>query len=87
MYQMKLVERESGQMSQKELDDMERCAAFIARMIEQYGEEILAEIEAEDRVKSEKHTEYSEGNMSSQLSRPDGCGMSGCEHLVKTNEE
>ena len=29
---------------------MERCASFIARMIEKYGAEVLAEIEAEERA-------------------------------------
>ena len=30
------------------LCNMERCASFLARMIEKYGDEILAEIEAEE---------------------------------------
>lgn len=29
--------------------NMEKCAAFIARMIEKYGREVLAEIEEEER--------------------------------------
>ena len=28
---------------------MEKCAAFIVRMIEKYGREVLAEIEEEER--------------------------------------
>ena len=39
--------------SQEDLDtvsrcNMERCASFLARMIEKYGDEVLAEIEAEN---------------------------------------
>lgn len=34
--------------------NMEKCAAFIAKMIRKYGPEVLAEIEAEERAKSEK---------------------------------
>ena len=39
--------------SQEDLDtisrcNMERCASFLARMIEKYGDEVLAEIEARD---------------------------------------
>ena len=30
--------------------NMEKCAAFIARMIEKYGREVLAEIEAEEQA-------------------------------------
>ena len=30
--------------------NMEKCAAFIARMIEKYGREVLAEIEAEEQT-------------------------------------
>ena len=30
------------------LCSMERCASYLARMIEKYGDEILAEIEAEE---------------------------------------
>ena len=29
--------------------NMEKCAAFIARMIEKYGREVLTEIEAEEQ--------------------------------------
>ncbi len=32
------------------LCNMERCASFLARMIEKYGDEVLAEIEAEEGV-------------------------------------
>lgn len=39
--------------SQEDLDtisrcNMERCASFLARMIEKYGDEVLAEIEEEE---------------------------------------
>ena len=34
--------------------NMEKCAAFIAKMIRKYGPEVLAEIEAEEKAKSEK---------------------------------
>ena len=30
---------------------MEKCAAFIAKMIRKYGPEVLAEIEAEEKEK------------------------------------
>ena len=30
------------------LCNMERCASFLAQMIEKYGDEVLAEIEAEE---------------------------------------
>ena len=30
------------------LCNMERCASFLARMIEKYGDEVLVEIEAEE---------------------------------------
>lgn len=33
--------------------NMEKCAAFIARMIEKYGREVLAEIEAEEQAVAE----------------------------------
>ena len=87
MAQMKLVERGNDQMTQKEMDDMERCAAFIARMIEQYGEEILAEIEAEDRVKSEQKSAQSEGIRSQQPQATGECNPAPCEQLVKTNRD
>lgn len=32
---------------------MERCAEFLARMIEKYGREVLAEIEAEESAEKE----------------------------------
>lgn len=31
--------------------NMEKCAAFLVRMIEKYGAEVLAEIEAEEAMK------------------------------------
>lgn len=42
---------------------MERCASFLARMIEKYGDEVLAEIEAEEEGaaglgKQETYTTY-----------------------------
>ena len=36
---------------------MEKCAAFIARMIEKYGREVLAEIEEEERQAAAKQEE------------------------------
>lgn len=35
-------------MNQNEMLAMERCAAFLARMIEKYGQEVLDEIEKEE---------------------------------------
>ncbi len=32
--------------------NMEKCAAFIAKMIRKYGPEVLAEIEAEKKAKA-----------------------------------
>ena len=32
--------------------NMEKCAAFIAKMIRKYGPEVLAEIEAEEKAKA-----------------------------------
>lgn len=32
--------------------NMEKCAAFIARMIEKYGREVLAEIQGEEKTES-----------------------------------
>lgn len=44
------------------LCNMERCASFLARMIEKYGDEVLAEIEAEEGAatlgKQETDTAY-----------------------------
>jgi len=34
--------------------NMEKCAAFIARMIEKYGREVLAEIEAEEQAAAQE---------------------------------
>ena len=39
--------------------NMEKCAAFIARMIEKYGREVLAEIEAEEKAAAEKQEQGS----------------------------
>lgn len=49
-----------GEPGNKPLDrnvmlNMERCAAFLARMIEKYGQEVLAEIEAEETMQMENH--------------------------------
>lgn len=33
--------------------NMEKCAAFIAKMIRKYGQDVLAEIEAEEKAKAE----------------------------------
>ena len=39
--------------------NMEKCAAFIARMIKKYGREVLAEIEEEERQAAAKQEEGS----------------------------
>ena len=39
--------------------NMEKCATFIARMIEKYGREVLAEIEEEERQAATKQEEGS----------------------------
>lgn len=39
--------------------NMEKCAAFIVRMIEKYGREVLAEIEEEERQAAAKQEEGS----------------------------
>lgn len=39
--------------------NMEKCAAFIARMIEKYGREVLAEIEEEERQAAAKQNSES----------------------------
>lgn len=37
--------------------NMERCAEFMARMIQKYGKDVMAEIEAKEK----KHTDCVEG--------------------------
>lgn len=34
--------------------NMERCAEFMARMLQKYGQEVLAEIEAKEAEKSDR---------------------------------
>ena len=41
-------------MSKQAQINMERCATFLARMIEKYGREVLAEIEVEEQEKEQK---------------------------------
>ena len=49
---MNELSREELEARRSKLDavsrNMERCAAFIAKMINKYGREVLAEIEAEE---------------------------------------
>ena len=42
----------SEKLNPKAKANMERCANFIVSMIEKYGKEVLAEIEAEKRQKA-----------------------------------
>ena len=56
--------RERDLARRAKLDDvsrrnMEKCAAFIARMIEKSGREVLSEIEAEERGQANGHCEGS----------------------------
>lgn len=46
--------REHGELDARLKANMERCANFLVRMIEKYGKEVLAEIEAEERAKDEQ---------------------------------
>ena len=46
--------REHGELDARSKANMERCANFLVRMIEKYGKEVLAEIEAEERAKDEQ---------------------------------
>ena len=39
------------ELSPKVKANMERCANFLVRMIDKYGEDVLAEIEEEERQK------------------------------------
>ncbi len=41
------------QMDRQAMLNMEKCAAFLARMIEKYGQEVLAEIEAREAARTE----------------------------------
>lgn len=47
--------REHGELDARSKANMERCANFLVRMIEKYGKEVLAEIEAEERAKDEQN--------------------------------
>ena len=49
---MGLTARSSGHMDDEQRRAMERCASFVARMIEKYGEEVLAELDAEEEKRS-----------------------------------
>ena len=46
--------REHDELDARSKANMERCANFLVRMIEKYGNEVLAEIEAEERAKDEQ---------------------------------
>lgn len=47
MEKVEVIEAETRLMDRNMILNMERCAEFFARMIEKYGQEVLAEIEAE----------------------------------------
>lgn len=46
MNDQKRIERDAGLPDRGVMLKMERCAEFLARMIEKYGREVLEEIEA-----------------------------------------
>ena len=46
MSEPKCIEQKVGLPDQSVMLKMERCAEFLARMIEKYGREVLEEIEA-----------------------------------------
>ena len=41
-----------NELNPKTRANMERCANFLVRMVEKYGKEVLAEIEAEEKAKT-----------------------------------
>lgn len=45
--------REHSELDARSKANMERCANFLVRMIEKYGKEVLAEIEAEEQAEKE----------------------------------
>lgn len=53
MDKVRIAEPCSRQLDRNSILNMEHCAAFLARMIEKYGQEVLAEIEAGERIKKE----------------------------------
>lgn len=44
--------RHCNELNPKTRANMERCANFLVRMVEKYGKEVLAEIEAEEKAKT-----------------------------------
>lgn len=56
---MTIAERDGCKVVCNELNpktraNMERCANFLVRMVEKYGKEVLAEIEAEEKAKTQE---------------------------------
>ena len=49
-----LREERTVVLSREEQLNMERCAEFMARMIQKYGKKVLAKIEAKERAESER---------------------------------
>lgn len=45
-----------NELNPKTRANMERCTNFLVRMINKYGKEVLAEIEAEEKAKAEEFT-------------------------------
>jgi len=52
--------REHGELDARSKANMERCANFLVRMIEKYGKEVLAEIEAEEQAEKESRNNTEE---------------------------
>ena len=49
-----LREERTVVLSREEQWNMERCAEFMARMIQKYGKKVLAKIEAKERAERER---------------------------------
>ena len=49
-----LREERTVVLSREEQLNMERCAEFMARMIQKYGKKVLAKIEAKERAELER---------------------------------
>ncbi|MGN8807567.1 MULTISPECIES: hypothetical protein [unclassified Blautia] len=49
-----LREERTVVLSREEQLNMERCAEFMARMIQKYGKKVLAKIEAKERAERER---------------------------------
>ena len=51
---------DTGRLTKKQARlNMEKCAEFLARMIQKYGEEVLRELEKEKQNKEEKEAAVS----------------------------